>query len=151
MFKAGDKYVQIDTPFEHNGMRYPSNWIRLASPEERAAIGLVEISDRVDFDRRFFMPLSSHDSSDGNPIPRELRLVQETQIAALNETIHRLLQPTDWMYIRRLDTGEAIPNSVVDFRARIREYGAEIKERVKAANSVEEVKDIVTTQSWPQL
>ena len=119
MFKAGDKYVQIDTPFEHNGMRYPSNWIRLASPEERAAIGLVEISDRVDFDRRFYMPLSSHDSSDGNPIPRDLRLVQETQIAALNETIHRLLQPTDWMYIRRLDTGEAIPNSVVDFRSRL--------------------------------
>lgn len=151
MFKAGDKYVQVDTPFEYNGVRYPSNWIRLASPEERAAIGLVEISDRVDFDRRFYMPLSSHDSSDGNPIPRDVNHVIEAQLVAINETLQRILQPTDWMYIRRLDTGEAIPNSITDFRARCREYATQLKERVKVAESVEEVKDIITTQSWPQL
>lgn len=31
--------------FEHAGYRYPANWAQLATPEERAAIGITETED----------------------------------------------------------------------------------------------------------
>lgn len=35
--------ISPDAPFTHEGTNYPANWIRLATPEEKEAIGLTEI------------------------------------------------------------------------------------------------------------
>jgi hypothetical protein len=43
MFVLNGQPISPDIPFTHNGVAYPSNWIRLASPSERAAIGITEV------------------------------------------------------------------------------------------------------------
>lgn len=42
---ATGQTVPLDRQFTHDGVNYPANWLRHASPEERTAIGLVEVAD----------------------------------------------------------------------------------------------------------
>jgi hypothetical protein len=42
---ATGQAIPLDSQFSHDGVNYPANWLRLASMEERAAIGLVEVAD----------------------------------------------------------------------------------------------------------
>jgi len=149
MYKLGDRYIQADTPFEHNGIRYPANWLRLSSSEEKQAIGLVEIQYLEPIDRRFYKPLDANGIDIEVPIPRELSEVQDEQIQSINETMKIILTPTDWVIVKSLETGEPIPNNIKDFRASVRATGFKIKEKIKAAKDIEEVKTIVTTVTWP--
>ena len=40
-YYIGDKKIRQDRPFKHNGIQYPSNWLRLSTPEDKQAIGMV--------------------------------------------------------------------------------------------------------------
>jgi hypothetical protein len=53
-FKLGTKTIQLDTPFTHNDIQYPANWIRLASEADKEAIGLVWEADPVRADDRYY-------------------------------------------------------------------------------------------------
>ena len=44
MFTLDGNNLPLDVPFTHNDIQYPANWLRLASPEERAAIGVVDLT-----------------------------------------------------------------------------------------------------------
>jgi len=77
-FKLGTKTIQLDTPFTHNDIQYPANWIRLASEADKSAIGLVWEADVVRADDRFYWdgninnPKALNDreesDQDGNPL-----------------------------------------------------------------------------------
>jgi hypothetical protein len=45
MFVLDGKPLSPDVAFTHDGIQYPANWLRLATPEERAAIGITEVPD----------------------------------------------------------------------------------------------------------
>ncbi len=53
-FKLGTKTIQLDTPFTHNDIQYPANWIRLATEEDKSAIGMTWEADAVRYDDRFY-------------------------------------------------------------------------------------------------
>ena len=44
MFTLDGNNLPLDVPFTHNDIQYPANWLRLATPEERAAIGVVDLT-----------------------------------------------------------------------------------------------------------
>ena len=46
-FKETDHNVilNLDQPFTLRGIKYPANWLRLATLDEKKAIGLVEVAD----------------------------------------------------------------------------------------------------------
>tara|TARA_R100001594_G_scaffold146340_1_gene197629 strand:+ start:482 stop:622 length:141 start_codon:yes stop_codon:yes gene_type:complete len=44
-FKLYDKTLPIDVPFTSNGVKYPANWLRLTTLEEKKAIGIKEEVD----------------------------------------------------------------------------------------------------------
>ena len=77
-FKLGTKTIQLDTPFTHNEIQYPANWIRLASEEDKSAIGMTWEADAVRYDDRFYWngdinnPKALEDreesDEDGNPL-----------------------------------------------------------------------------------
>ena len=55
MFLLNGTPISLDVEFTTpDGTRYPSNWIRLASPTERAAIGITEAPDPEYYDQRFY-------------------------------------------------------------------------------------------------
>lgn len=46
--------VMMDQPFTRDDVQYPANWLRLMSPADRAAWGLVELPEPEPFDERWF-------------------------------------------------------------------------------------------------
>ncbi len=46
-FKETDynNILKLDLPFTHRGIKYPANWLRLTTLDEKKAIGLVEVLD----------------------------------------------------------------------------------------------------------
>lgn len=145
MFKLGDRYLQHDTPFEYNGVRYPSNWLRLSTPEEKLAIGLTEVKDPIILDRRFYMP----QDPTGDPIPRDLETVKEEQINTVKLSMKNMLSHTDWVIIRQIDTGQLMSNSIKDYRSAVREMGNKQIERIKDAIDIEDLIRVVNSIAWP--
>ena len=46
-FKETDhnNILKLDYPFTHRGIKYPANWLRLTTLDEKKAIGIVEVPD----------------------------------------------------------------------------------------------------------
>ena len=44
-FKLHDKELPIDVPFTSNGVKYPANWLRLSTLEQKKEAGLIEVVD----------------------------------------------------------------------------------------------------------
>ena len=42
VFKLDGKILPLDRPFTSKGIKYPANWLRLTTLEEKKAIGITE-------------------------------------------------------------------------------------------------------------
>jgi Domain of unknown function (DUF4376) len=63
----------IDSPWsDENGIQYPANWYRLATPEERAEKGFTEVPDPVPQDPRFY-----YQNSDGTWTQKPMNVCQD--------------------------------------------------------------------------
>ena len=146
MFKLGTRTIQLDTPFTHNDIQYPANWIRLASEEDKSAIGLVWEADAVRADDRFYW--------DGNiNNPKALEDVTETVdgkeyttkglksnfIAQVKTTAGSILAQTDWMVIRKAERNVDIPSSVATYRASIVTKATEFETAISAVTTVDQL------------
>ena len=145
-FKLGTKTIQLDTPFTHNDIQYPANWIRLASEEDKSAIGLTWEADAVRADDRFYW--------DGNiNNPKALEDVTETVdekeyttkglksnfIVQVKTTAGSILAQTDWMVIRKAERNVDIPSSVATYRAAVVDKASELETDISAVTTVEQL------------
>jgi hypothetical protein len=174
-YKIGNKTIPLDTPFTtEDGVQRPANWIRLATEEEKSAIGLVWEADiDMNFDNRFYwskdLPKALEDKEevdqDGNPMfvkvydPVTESMVDTTErlvtkglksnfIAQVKQTAGSILAQTDWMVTRKADIGTDIPASVVAYRASVRAKADELEASISAVTSVEELASL--DLSFPQ-
>ena len=167
-FKLGTKTIQLDTPFTHNDIQYPANWIRLASEEDKAAIGLTWEADAVRADDRFYWDgdinnpkaLEDREESDknGNPLFVKIlgvvdgkpamvdtaeRLVtkglKSNFIAQVKTTAGSILAQTDWMVIRKAERNVDIPSSVATYRASVVAKATELETAISAVTTVEQL------------
>ncbi len=176
MFLLNDKPLSPDTAFTHEGIQYPNNWIRLASPAERAAIGITEVADEdMSFDNRYYWSkgnpkaLEDREESDeqGNPLYVKVlgevngepamvdtaeRLVtkglKSNMIAQVKHTAGSLLAQTDWMVIRKAERDVAIPADVVAKRAAIVAEAARLEVAIAAVTSVQALIEVMNAQHW---
>ena len=139
MFMLNDKPLALDVPFTHDGIQYPANWLRLASPEERSAIGITEVSDPLPYDDRFFW-------GPGNP--KNVEDMRVMLLAQIRATASSLLAPTDYKLVRKVETGDDIDQETLDVRSAIRAAYASNKAAVFAATSTQELAAIQF--NWPQ-
>jgi hypothetical protein len=168
-FKLGTKTIQLDTPFTHNDIQYPANWIRLASEADKSAIGLVweadpvrasdvfywdgninnpkalEDKEEVDEDGNpMFVKVLSTDA-DGNPVMVDSteRLVtkglKSNFIAQIKTTAGSILAQTDWMVIRKAERNVDIPTSVATYRASVVTKATELEASISAVTTVEQL------------
>jgi hypothetical protein len=93
------------------GVQYPANWLRLASPEDRAAIGITEEPDPDPYDQRFYW---------GPELPKDHTQLVEQWVQQTRTTANTLLAPTDWQVIREADNGKPMSAGVKAERERIR-------------------------------
>ena len=154
-FKLGTRTIQLDTPFTHNDIQYPANWIRLASEEDKSAIGLVWEADAVRADDRFYW--------DGNiNNPKALEDVTETVdgkeyttkglksnfISQVKTIAGSILAQTDWMVIRKAERNVDIPSSIATYRASVITKADELETAISAVTTVEQL--IALDLSFPE-
>lgn len=116
MFLLDGRPLSPDAPFKHLGIQYPANWLRLASPEERAAIGITEVPDPAPYDQRFYW---GYDDK-GKLIPKDHTQLVDQWVAQTRQTANTLLQPTDWIIIREADNGKPADPLLKTWREDIR-------------------------------
>jgi hypothetical protein len=140
MFMLDNKPLAIDTPFTHNEIQYPANWLRLASMEEKTAIGITEVSDPVRADDRFYW-----DGDINNPKPVEY--IRNMLIDQIRQTAYTMLLPTDWLIVRQFETGQKPSQSDLDKRAAIRTAH---ESNLSAINAATDVPTMAALQfTWP--
>jgi hypothetical protein len=167
-FKLGTKTIQLDTPFTHNDIQYPANWIRLASEEDKEAIGLVWEADPVRASDVFYWdgnlnnPKALEDKEevdqDGNPmyvkvlgvVDGKPAMVDSTErlvtkglksnfISQVKTTAGSILAQTDWMVIRKAERNVDIPTSVATYRASVVAKATELEASISAVTTVEQL------------
>lgn len=127
--------------FTWNEIQYPENWIALATAEEKAAIGLVEVPDTVRADDRYYF--------DGDPTrPRDLYQLKAQRIADVKREAGSLLAPTDWKITRAAEGVKAVDAETLAARAAIRAASDANEAAVLACSSVDELAAVQFT--WPQ-
>jgi len=177
MFLLNNKPLSPDTAFEHNGVKYPSVWLRRATLAEKQAIGITEVPDPVRADDRFYWdgdinnPKALEDreesDADGNPlfvkvlgeVDGEPAMVDSAErlvtkglksqyISQVKHTAGTLLAQTDWMVIRKAERDVAIPEAVVAKRAAIVAEADRLEAAIAAVTSVEALIEVLNAQQW---
>ena len=139
MFILNNKPISPDVAFEHEGIQYPANWLRLSTPEERAAIGITETEDEPYYDQRFYWGV-------GNP--KDHTELVKTWTAQVKATAGSLLSQTDWYITRASETGLQAPQSVLDRRSLIRYLSNDKEAFLSLTATTEQLADYVTSPEF---
>ena len=175
-FELNGQPFNPDRAFTLGNIQYPANWFRNASDEERAAIGLTEVSDPESYDQRFYWGpnnpkiLNDREESDENGDPLYVKVydpITEAMVdsserlvtkglksqwtAQVKESANKLLAPTDWYVIRKAESNTAIPANVVTFRAAVKTECDRLETAIDAVTDVPGLITAVNTQNWPKL
>jgi hypothetical protein len=175
MFLLNDKPLALDTPFEHNGTSYPSNWLRLTTLAEKIAIGITEVADPAPYDDRFYWsvgnPKQLEDREevdpDGNPmfvmelgevngqpamVPTTKRLVtkglKSQMVAQVKATAGSILAQTDWYVTRKFERGVEIPAKVAEKRAAVVAESERLEAAILACDNVPALISVMNAQNW---
>lgn len=139
MFILNNKPISPDVAFEHEGIQYPANWLRLASVEERAAIGITEVADEPTYDQRFYW---------GPNNPKDHTELVKTWTSQVKATAGSLLSQTDWYITRQSETGLAAPQSVLERRSLIRAMSNDKEAFLSLTETTEQLADYVTSAGF---
>lgn len=136
MFILNNQPLSPDRAFTtEDGTQYPANWLRLSSPEERAALGITETEDEPWYDQRFYWGV-------GNP--KDHAQLVEQWTSQIKQTAGSLLAQTDWYITRASETGLQAPQSVIDRRSYIRYLSNEKEAFLAATETTDELAAYVT-------
>ena len=161
MFVLEGRTLALDVAFQHQGIQYPNNWLRLASAEERAAIGITEQADPPPWDQKFYWGYDS----DNNLIPKQLDDVTDddgnvtTGLKTLwkarqNETAASLLAPSDWRVVKELEVNSsfanartAYPSAWMTYRAAVRTACNTRQAEIDACSDVAALRELLYGQA----
>jgi hypothetical protein len=142
MFKLPDgRPLSPDVAFTLGDVSYPANWLRLASSEEREAIGITEAPDPEPYDERFYWQ---------SGLPKDHGQLVEQWTAQTRTTAGTLLAPTDWMVIREADNGTAIDADTKALRQAIRDASGVKVAAIQATTTTDELAAYVTSADYSQ-
>jgi len=150
MFLLDGKVLQLDTPFEHDGTSYPANWLRLASPEDRAAIGITEVTLQPRPDDRFYWVSGPNENGDYTAIPKDLDGLKKTWTAQFKKTAYAMLATSDWMVVRKQENDTPIPADWTSYREAVRTTCALAITNLEATTDITSFITAATTVQWPR-
>jgi hypothetical protein len=141
MFLLNGVTLPIDACFTDpaTGIQYPANWLRLASPEERAAIGITEQPEPAWYDQRFYW---------SPELPKDHSQLVDQWIGQSRATANTLLAPTDWMVIREADNGKAMDVAIKAERQAIREAAGTKIAAINATTTTAELAAYITSAAY---
>ena len=173
MYKLNGKPLTLDRPFMVDGVQYPSNFLRMASEADKAALGITWEADPAPVDYRFYWSegnpkaLEDKEESDENGNPLYVQeydaatksMVDTTErlvtkglksqwVAQVKATAGSMLAATDWVVIRKAERDVAIPAEVAAKRAVIIAEATRLETAINACTDVEALIEVVSSQNW---
>jgi len=142
-FKLGTKTIQLDTPFTHNDIQYPANWIRLASEADKSAIGLVWEADPVRASDVFYW-----DGNINNPKALEDKLEVDQDGNPMYVKVLGTVDGKPAMVIRKAERNVDIPADTIAYRASVVAKVDELETAITAVTTVEQL--IALDLSFPR-
>lgn len=142
------KVLPLDVPFVHDEIKYPANWLRLSTEEDRAALGITWRDEQVRPDDRFYWVTENADGS-YTATPKDLDALKAAWTAQTNQTAYAMLQPSDWLVVRNAETSAAIPQDWTDYRAAVRVKANETIVALNEASDIDAFIAAVTNVQWP--
>ena len=143
-FLINGKPLAIDRSFrDADGNTYPSNFLRIATEEQKAAIGITWVPDPEPVDTRFYW--------DHN-LPKDHAQLVEQWVAQTKQTAGSLLAPSDWYITRQSETGTPVPPEKLLYRLGIRTASNGKEAQITATTSTEELAAYITSSeyaAWP--
>ena len=143
-FLLNGKPLAVDRSFrDADGNTYPSNFLRIATEEQKAAIGITWEPDPEPVDTRFYW--------DHN-LPKNIDDLKTQWIKQQKEIAASLFAPTDWYIIRKVDTGIDVPNAIKLYRDEIRLTSDGREDQISQVTTVEELITLVNNNlvPWPE-
>ena len=127
---------------DKRGNIYDASWLENSTPEEQlsAGVSVVSFSAKPVFDSLYYTSFN---------VAKPLEDIQTERKDALNNQMNRLLQPTDWYILRKMEDNTAIPQEVVIKRNGIHDEGDRVKAAIDAATSIDEVKTALDSVNFP--
>jgi len=135
--------VPAGTAFEWDGIQYPANWCNLSSPEEKAAIGMVDVVyGQYPNDQYYWVSQDAPVYKDGvvtidyTATPKDLFECQSQAVNATNAAAYSILLPTDWMVVKAIETGGTVSPAWNTWRQTIRTQAADYVTAINACTTV---------------
>ena len=151
--------VTAGTPFTLDGVQYPANWCNLSTPEEKAAIGMVDVvygpqpNDQyywVTQDAPVYNAQTNQVDVNYTATPKDLTSVKGNAINQINNTAYTTLLPTDWMVVKSVETSTPINHAWNTWRQSIRTTASAAVSSVEGATNVDEVAAVMANITWPK-
>ena len=141
MFIFNNQPLSPDSAFvdPKTGIQYPANWLRLASPADRAAIGITEELDPAPYDQRFYW---------GPELPKDHTQLVEQWVQQTRTTANTLLAPTDWQVIREADNGKLMSAETKADRQFIRDAAGSKITAINTTTTTAELAAYVTSNNY---
>lgn len=142
------QFIPDGSQFTYNGVDYPSNWIVLSSPAQRAALGIVPVIYGLEANQQFYWVSQNdpvYDPAQNAVIitftatPKDLDQCKQIAVTNINSTAYNILQPSDYMVVRSVEEGTTENPQWKTWRQTIRDQAKAGKAAVNACVDVAEL------------
>ena len=134
---------------DSHGIQHPASIFSNWSKEKLASIGYYPITHATRDDSRFYKSgAASYSFSNGvvteniSSTPLDVDDLITNYKMDIDKRAYDLLQPSDWMVVREMETGVSVSDAWSTYRAGVRTKAAEMKTALSAVTSVDELKDL---------
>ena len=147
-----NQYVTEGTQFTLGDATYPPQWLNQSTPEQKAAIGLVEVvATNSPADQTYYWVSETLNGAEltYTNTPKDLDTVKENAVIQVNNTAYSLLFPSDWMVVKAVETQGTVPTDWNTYRADVRFTANTTKDALAIATTVDEIANIIANMKWP--
>ena len=145
--------VPAGTAFTWAETQYPANWCNLSSPEEKAAIGMVDVVyGSQPSDVYYWISQDAPVYADGvvtinyTATPKDLAQCQTNDVNATNAAAYSILLPTDWMVVKAVETGGVVAPAWNTWRQEIRTQAGDYVVAINACTTVAQLAALPAVQ-----
>ena len=136
---------------DKDGIQHPSTWASWTD-DEKKAMGLVEYAKEAGADENLYY--NSWDMyGKVTSTPKDVETVRQSELLKCNDQFASYIVRTDWGYIRKLDTGEAVPANDQAWRTLLRAKKDETESAIKGAADFDALKTVMEADGymeWPR-
>ena len=149
--EKSDQYITEGTSFVIDDTTYPSNWLNMTSLEDKAALGLVEVTDsnKPEDDRFYWVSATLVGAVRVyTNTPKDLDGLKVNWAMQIRATAYSLLLPSDWMVVKSVETQVLFPDEWKTYRAAVRTASSEAVTAINAAADIAALQAAVQV-TWP--